>query len=164
MMKNRFQFLHFPKPKRSCSHCRKEFEPEEAIYSSIMEDDDDQPVRLDCCVPCYEGIKDSLSDKARWRLIKPEEKVSKKLSWRELDERAFFLLDEALQNPSEEAKQEAALLALHLLRRKKIAIETEDHDAIVYRNVETGHVMTLPRASVPSSELQQALQRKLFSS
>jgi len=181
-MRGKIHFTNFPKPRRSCVICHQEFAPKAEIHSSIVDEAEEKFKRIDCCPACFEHqksqIEDSIQeDKTHWKLVKPEERVNKKLSWKELDERAFLLLEEALaiasddarqnepaQEGSPEASQEASLLALHLLRRKKIALEREDAEGAVYRIIDTGMVFTLPKMNPMTAEQQGIFQRKLFAS
>lgn len=104
-----------------------------------------------------------------WQLTKKEEKVSRKMSWRDIDEKALFLLREALANGTDEGADEAALLALHLVRRKKLRKEPSltneiDEDEQNLRVVETGELLKVPKKiTLPSQELEELLQKKLFS-
>ena len=161
-MRNKYHWVQVPKPRRSCTVCHKQFEHDDQIVSTLVDDAADKIARIDRCPECFD--KEPVKGDPQWRLHAPEEKVCRRLSWRELDERAFLLLDECLVSQEEEARHEAALLALHLLRRKKIALVSQDAASTTYRVVETEKLLVLFRpAGAATEELQQALQKKLFS-
>lgn len=153
---------HIPKPRRSCSKCLKEFENKQEIYSTLVDEIDEKLKRVDVCPYCFEREELSQQGAPRWKLVKPDVKPVKKLSWKEIDERAFLLLEEAQPDLSDEAKEEAALLALHLLRRKKLVVEKEEQDRIVYRCIDTGREISVLKIGALTQELQERLQQKLF--
>ena len=157
-------------PKRA-THCAKGGEPllHGTEYYSILsrQENGESYQRKDFCPSCWEkgGHSKEISS---WKSVVPQKKEALELP-KHKDERALFLLKEALANPeSSENTAEAFVLALYLARKRLIVLRQEmlreeKVPICIYEVIETEEMLCVPKISVSNlrvEEVQAELSKK----
>lgn len=160
-------------PKRALC-CHKGGETLEAgqDYFSLLVDGDSTGSyqRQDYCRPCWEALSKTVKDSqiaSSWRSVVPLTKCLSDLP-KKRDDRALYLLKEALNSPSKENIPEAFVLALYLARRRLITLRNEmkspTHGALsIYEVADTEEMLCVPKLALSDlqvEKLQLELARK----
>lgn len=96
---------------------------EGTIYYSLLEEGETDIVRRDYCPVCWEKISIK-GQRAYWKSrVLPKKREAHKAV--DFSHYAFLLLKEALHNNTEEAQEEAFVLALFLARKRQLHLRDE---------------------------------------
>lgn len=158
-------------PKRA-SHCVKggEFLNQgDSYYTALISAQNEYAYeRQDYCLTCWEAI--DLPNQAiasSWKSVVPFKKDKSELPKRR-DDRALYLLKEALSDQEGEgAKEEAFVLSLYLARRRLITVRQElmkgGFPYFLYEVAETEEMLCVPRiflSDLRIEKVQQGLSKK----
>lgn len=160
-------------PKRA-SHCFKGGEllnQGDSYYSALILGQNEHVYqRQDYCLTCWKECGQSIPAMASsWKSIVPKKKEKSELPKRR-DDRALYLLKEALANlEAEGAKEEAFVLSLYLARRRLIAVRQElmkeGKPFSLYEVAETEEMFCIPKISLSElkiEKVQQELSKKFL--
>jgi len=157
-------------PKRA-SCCFKGGEPlthGSEYCSALIKNEDESYQRQDYCLTCWKEIQNHLASHS-WKSAVPLKKEASELP-KHRDDRAFYLLKEALSSPHHDQNiAEAFILALYLARRRLIYLRQEIHQegklpVNVYEVAETEEMLCVPKISISALEvekIQVALAKKM---
>ena len=160
--------VEIPKRGPICAKGGEPFEPGLDYYSQLLEDDNAGSLqRLDYCKQCWEEISRTKGGRraaTSWRSSVPAAKGLSDLP-KKRDDRALYLLKEALNSQSPDQVPEAFVLSLYLARRRLITLRHEmKSDArgplSIYEVADTEEMLCVPKLAL--SELQvEKLQLEL---
>lgn len=153
--------IDIPRRHRACSHKGEPFEPEDAYFSVLIEEDKGGFSRKDYCPHCWEEVKLELMQKTHihWKSSVPLKRPESDLP-KERNKRALVLLRQALVEETAEAKEEAFVLALLLLRAREIFLRQELVEGNLIEVAETEEMLLVPRLDL--SRLQtETIQERL---
>ena len=170
---NFFQ-LEIPKRSTNCMEGHEILTPGTEYYSILLLDEEKRFQRFDFCLVCWEisAKKKFLTQaKTSWKATVASKKEIEDLSTKTRDEKAFFLLKDALQNQTEENWAEIFVLALYLARRRLLylrqEIPEEDGSTLcLYEVAATEEILSIKRKSllnVNIEEIQKKIAQKLSS-
>ncbi|KIC76612.1 hypothetical protein DB41_FI00220 [Neochlamydia sp. TUME1] len=159
--------IEIPKRAAHCMHGNEPLIPEMEFYSILLFQEEEYQ-RKDFCLACWEKFaKEDFSTTAKtaWKAKVVSKKEKEEISFKTRDEKAFYLLKNLLQSPSEEEWAEAFILALYLARRKIIYLRQElpqENGSVVaiYEVAATEEMWAVKRKPLSSSDIK-ALQVKI---
>jgi hypothetical protein len=161
--------IEIPKRASRCFKGGEVLNQGESYYSALILNDHEQSYhRQDYCLLCWESNHSKIEGMvSSWKSVVPVKKGESELPKRR-DERALYLLKEALSNQeSPEAKEEAFVLSLYLARRRLIALRQELKRGAapfsLYEVSETEEMLCVPKISLSDlriEKVQQELSRK----
>lgn len=168
---NIFQ-IEIPKRGTHCMLGKEAFIPGMEYYSILIPEEEKGFTRHDFCLHCWEAsAKHQFNSAAKtaWRAKIVSKQEIEDLSTKTRDEKAFYLLNEALKNPLEEDWAEIFVLALYLARRRILylrqEISQEDGSTLcIYEVASTEEMLSIKRRSlldVNIEEIQQKIAKKL---
>ena len=168
-MNNEVNLFDIEIPKRA-SHCmegQEVFSPDTEYYSILVPDSQGYK-RHDFCLACWEGkAKDhfSLAAKTAWKARVVSKKEVEDHSHKTRDEKAFYLLKTALENPLDHDWAETFVLALYLARRRILYLRQEliqeDGSVLcIYEVAATEEMLSIKRQSLIGVNIQE-IQAKL---
>lgn len=124
---NVFQ-IEIPKRAANCMHGNETLVPGMEYYSILLPDEGKGYQRHDFCLACWESAaKDKFNTAAKtaWKAKVASKKEVEDLSAKTRDEKAFYLLKQALQNTNDGDWAETFVLALYLARRRILYLRQE---------------------------------------
>ena len=168
---NFFQ-IEIPRRAASCMQGNETLEIGMEYYSILMPEEKSGYQRFDFCLSCWEtAAKDKFAAAAKtaWKAKIASKKEVEDLSTKTRDEKAFYLLKDALDNLKEEEWAETFVLALYLARRRILylrqEIPQEDGSTLcVYEVAATEEMLPIKRKSlvqVNIEEIQAKIAKKL---
>lgn len=120
--------IEIPRRSQICAHGQEPLEPGDEFYSVLWNGENErQLIRQDYCVACWEKVINQESFRVMrsyWKSKIPLKKESIALP-KQRDERAFYLLKEALKSDSLDDQTEAFILALYLARKRLLVLRQE---------------------------------------
>lgn len=161
-MSKMFQ-LEIPKRAAQCCLGGESFAPGEEYHSVLVGNDETgEYERRDYCFACWEKMgegKEHSRPAGAWRACVPKQKEPSDLP-KQRDERAFYLLREALEKDGPEEKAEAFVLALFLARRRLIILRQEmQHQTrgavSLYEAAETEEMICVPKLSLSDLQVEK---------
>lgn len=173
-MSNETNIFQIEIPKRSpkCMQGNEPLMPEMEYYSILLSDKEKSYQRYDFCSHCWENFaktKFHNTFKIAWKAKIATKNEIEDLSNQTRDEKAFYLLKNALQNPNQEDWAEIFILALYLARRKILLLRQElsQEDGstfCIYEVAATEEMLSIKRKSfngIDISEIQSKIAQKL---
>lgn len=166
--------IEIPKRAQTCCKCQTPFKGGEEYQTALFEGAQDVPFeRCDFCLPCFQkNVKENADSLplSTWKSVVPMKKEESPLP-KQKDDRAMYLLKEALAKNDEQSIEEAFILALYLARKRILAMRQEvplenQRKGLVYEVLETEEMLCVPK--VPLNELaiekvQEELAKKFRS-
>jgi hypothetical protein len=160
--------VEIPKRAAACHKGGETLEPGQEYFSLLAEGEvQGTYLRNDFCRACWDAMGNTpqtIHGAGSWRSTVPQGKMASDLP-KKKDDRALFLLKEALNHQTPENIPEAFVLSLYLARRRLLAMR---HEMIqpqrgafsIYEVLETEEMLCVPKLSL--SELQvEKLQLEL---
>lgn len=168
---NIFQ-IEIPKRAAHCLQGNEAFVPGMEYYSILISDEEKGYQRQDFCLACWEAFdkkKLNVPAKTAWKAKIASKQEMEDLSTKTRDEKAFYLLKEALQNPNDAEWAETFVLALYLARRRILYLRQEmpqeDGSTLcIYEVAATEEMLSIKRRSLTGvniEEVQQKIAKKL---
>lgn len=164
--------IDIPKRAAACAHHGEVLTPGMEYFSALLPGEIEGVfVRSDFCQNCW----DQQSKKkpfnyatSTWKSIVPAKKQESDLP-KQRDERAFYLLKEALASTEANAPEEAFILALYLARRRLIVLRQELKrknmpPASLYEVADTEEMLCVPKIDLSHLQvetIQLAIAKKL---
>ncbi len=160
--------IEIPRRAAHCMHGQEAFVPEMEYYSILLPNNEKGYQRYDFCVTCWEkAAKEQFQAAAKtaWKAKVATKNEVEDLSTKTRDEKAFYLLKEALQHPSQENWAETFVLALYLARRRILYLRQElpqdDGSTLcVYEVGATEEMLSILRRSLIGVNLEE-IQKKI---
>lgn len=162
-MKTYFQIL-IPKRNPFCAHCQKAFSNKEEMVSFLNEKEEEW-LRIDLCTPCSSKHQEPSLTKWKSQFSKALVEIIEQPE----AEKGFNLLQTLAISDMTEEQEEAFLLALFLVRKKKISekkevIEKDKKFFKLYEHIESGEALLVPQPTLAGfsiPEVQKRLKAKL---
>jgi hypothetical protein len=142
--------LNIPRRSLQCDWGGSRFASGDGYYSVVAEGEDGTYTRSDYCVSCWSRVDQR--GEVYWKGKVPETKQKILYADLERDDRALAILQEMLVLGDKEACGEAFVLALYLVRQKKLFIRKVVKGQQLYEIPGTGEVLAVSK--VPLSSLQ----------
>lgn len=120
--------IEIPKRSAICKQGNEVLAPGMEYYSILLPDEEIGYQRYDYCLACWEAsVRDqfNVTAKTAWKAKVATKNEVEDLSLKTRDEKAFYLLQEALKNPQNENWAETFVLALYLARRRILYLRQE---------------------------------------
>lgn len=161
--------IEIPKRASRCFKGGEQLNQGESYYSALISGEKEHVYqRQDYCLLCWEGNHEKIPGMlSSWKSAVPFKKEESELP-KQRDERALYLLKEALadqENPA--AKEEAFVLALYLARARLMTLRQEMKKGEVpfslYEVLETEEMLCVPKISLSElriEKVQQELSKK----
>ena len=155
--------VEIPKRASVCSKGGEPLEPGQDYYSLLMEDDTAGTYqRHDYCKKCWEEEADRKgfhSKATSWRSSVPPAKGLSELP-KKRDDRALYLLKEAVNSQAPESIPEAFVLSLYLARRRRILLRHEmKSDArgalSIYEVADTEEMLCVPKLALSDLQVEK---------
>lgn len=146
---------------------------EGTTYYSLLEEGAQEMIRRDYCPLCWEKVSakgDSMGHRAFWKSkILPKKREAHQVV--DFSHYAFLLLQEALQHRTEEAQEEAFVLALYLARKRQLLLRQEierepGERYFLYEVAATEEMLAVKKldlSKVKTEKVQDNLARKFSS-
>lgn len=151
--------IEIPKRSRSCSQCQESFALGDEYCSLLKKDEKLNILRFEYCAACWPML--NLSEKVFWK-ARVQAIKALPLSDRTRDERALELFRDPRSQDSEELQEEAFVLALFLLRKKRIAFRQKmtDPPLDVYEILEMEELVAIKPMALASLNID-AIQKRI---
>ncbi|MFT5317903.1 MAG: hypothetical protein ACI8RA_001162 [Chlamydiales bacterium] len=164
-MKQKTMGIVIPRRAGACLKCGESME-ESVEYYSILDSSEDYPQRFDYCIPCWgKGAKAESAGDSRtyWKSKVPLKKTRQEVTLTK-DEKALELLEELVSSVQSEDANLAFVLALYLVRRKKIVKRKDVKEVTIYEVLETEEIIAVKKVDVtvlPIVDIQKQIDLKL---
>lgn len=162
MAKQSLLQLEIPRRGRHCALGGENLSPGMEYYSILIEQDQGF-LRQDFCLPCWEKTKEESIAKAssHWKSKVPA-KLELDTMHLEQDEKAIYLLKEALEKKTAEDDAQAFILALYLARKKQITLRDEiiqeGQKVNLYEDVATEEIFCVRNMELSQLQIQKIQQ------
>jgi hypothetical protein len=154
--------LEIPRRNHACAAGNETWVPGMECISALSEDESGKWVRKDYCLACWEKMASQEPIDQTWGYWKSTIVAKKKNDVPILDrtERAFELLHEALARGTSDDHDEAFVLALYLVRHKKIIQRNEvkhsdGQTMLVYEVILTEEMIGVPKADLNRLQVEK---------
>jgi len=166
-MKSKATFqIEIPRRSAACTLGGEAFAPGMEYYSVLKEDpfSKNAYARMDYCLACWSQLPKGESYLSAWKSSVPQKKEASELP-KKRDERALYLLKEALATDLPEAHAEAFVLSIYLARRRYIFLRQElqmenGKVSSLYEVAHTEEMIGVPKFSISELPLD-VIQKKL---
>lgn len=158
--------IQIPKRSMTCSTCLKPFSPGTDYYSLLSEDENEEKSRADFCPECWHQKSDQMNlkrDAKYWKSKVPLKKLGPVLP-EEKNTHIFECLKKSLEDDSQEAKEDAFVLALYLARRRLISLrkEVKEEDGSIlqlYEDLETEEMLSIHKIHLAKEQIETVQER-----
>ncbi len=157
--------IEIPRRSHRCQDGGEEFSPGMEYISLVSEDPTKGYQRFDYCPACWEKNKDKPG--VHWKSKVPERHhVPQEEQYKSRNEKALYLLKEALKDDSQELRNEAFVLALLLNRCKVLVLrqQLEEEKMTIYEVIASEEMLCVPKVElsmIQTETLQNELAKKL---
>ncbi len=148
-----FQIL-IPKRANQCAKGEAKFEPGDAYYSLVLENENEEQERFDYCTRCWKEVE--RKGGVHWRGKVPKRKEKAKYADLSRDERAMALFRDAL---SEQRDDEAFVLGLYLSRQRRLLVRKIVKGQQLYEIASSEEVVGVPILELSTQQVEEVQQR-----
>lgn len=157
--------IEIPRRSHRCQDGGEEFTPGMEYFSLISEEPSKGYQRFDYCPECWEKNKEKPG--IHWKSKIPEKaNMAQDEQFKSRNEKALYLLKEALKGDSNELRNEAFVLGL-LLNRCKVLVarqQLEEEKMTLYEVISSEEMLCVPKvelSQIQTESLQNDLAQKL---